>query len=205
MFKYNKSRRSAIGATIFCAILLGPLMHAETSSDGNENAKSPGNGTISGTVFGFDDKAKAAGAVVHAFHVDSEKVFSSAPTGGNGEFSITEIPTGYLDLAVEFDGVIYLGDQVLNMSPSGKMVLRLSLAKEGSPPPAEWVGDTTRQFPETDLPTGGIATLNKKLRGKEFWKSPKGIAIITGGAGAALLTIAVGSDETPASYYYPYR
>ena len=55
--------------------------------------------------------------------------------------------------------------------------------------------------PGSELEPVGVAVVREKETGREFWRGPKGIAILAGLGGAALLALAAGggNDETTAS------
>ena len=59
----------------------------------------------------------------------------------------------------------------------------------------------TMNFPGSDLEPVGVAVVSEKATGREFWRGPKGIAILAGLGGAALLAFAAGggNDEPTAS------
>ena len=61
---------------------------------------------------------------------------------------------------------------------------------------------SARKHPGSDQEPSGVAELRRKPKGREFWRSPKGVAIIAGIGGAGLLAIALGSEsETVATQF----
>lgn len=152
-------------------------------------ASEDGTSALAGKLIGPDGEP-LAGAVLVAYHLSSEAVFRSEPTGRGGDYRIDGVPYGYFDLAIETADGLYVADQVVNVPPSGKATLTLEVTATGV---------EARAFPGSDSPPSGIATVSKKLSGRDFWRSPKGVAIIAGGAGAALLLLAAGggSDDEP--------
>lgn len=154
-----------------------------------------GNSEFRGKIEGADGKA-VEGARVLVYHLSTEELFTSEPTGGNGDFKLTELPYGYFDVAVETPEGVFVADQVINLPPSGKATASLKLTPfqdAGSRPP--------REFSGSDAQSVGWARVDEKLRGKAFWKSTAGIAIIAGVGAAALLALAAtgNNDESPAS------
>ena len=155
-------------------------------------------GTIEAKIEVRGQGGSPEGTVLTAYHIDTKQVFRSEPAKEKGTVSIDGIPYGYFDLAVEMNGELYVASQVVVVPPSGKVVIRLTLE------PYEDDGSgTARGFQGSDSPVEGVARLSQKSVGKEFWRGPAGIAIITGISGAALLAIASGSDPAPISPFVP--
>lgn len=199
--KHNGTMAILTVVAIFFATAL-PCFAAGESATAGDAADSSGTGTLSGVILEIGGKKKAGRAVIHAYHIDTGKVVSSEPSGPNGGFELKGVPSGYLDLAVEYGGEIFIANQVVNMPPSGKLVLKFILSDFGRLPAEEALGGRDNRFPGTDKTAAGYASIKTKLRGREFWRSPKGIAIIAGGGGLALLGIAAGG-ENDASAFIP--
>ena len=72
----------------------------------------------------------------------------------------------------------------INVEPAGKTVLALRLAPYGT---AGDDGGLERSFPGSETPPAGITQVVERLTGTKFWKSPKGVAILSGVGGGALL------------------
>jgi hypothetical protein len=149
----------------------------------------PGTGKIAGKLLDADGK-KLPNSRVLAFHLSSSRLFTSEPTGKGGEFRILELPYGYYDLAIETPEGLFVADRVVNLAPAGTVLVILTVVPFG---PADT--GRPREHPASDLEPVGLAQMRKKLRGREFWRSPKGVAIITGIGGAALLGLASGKDD----------
>jgi len=155
-----------------------------------EAAPPAGTSSISGRVLGAD--GPVAGAVVHAYHLSTETSYDSAPTGGSGQFRIEDLPYGYFDVAVETPGGLYVADLVANVPPAGNTTLVMTLT------PGDSAVMAPRPFPGSAADPVGVAAVSEKATGREFWRGPKGIAILAGLGGAALLAIASGgSDDEP--------
>jgi hypothetical protein len=182
----------------FCAIFTVAGLLAGTPEGAEKTANPAGNGIIEAKLVLAGKGGGAEGAIIHAYHIDSQATLTSAPAGRKGNVVLENVPFGYLDLAVELDGNFYVASQVVVVPPSGKVVISMKL--EPYPPGAE---STARSFQGRDEPAQGVARLERKAVGREFWRSPKGIAIITGASGAALLAIASGSDSPAASPFVP--
>jgi len=160
-----------------------------------ETGSLQGNSEFVGKIQSADGKA-VEGARVLVYHLSTEALFTSEPTGRGGDFKLSELPYGYFDVAVETPEGIYVADQVVNLPPSGKATASLSLTQfedAGARPP--------REFSGSEIQSVGWARVKEKLRGKAFWKSTAGIAILAGAGGVALLALASsgGGDDSPAS------
>ena len=152
-----------------------------------EEAAASGGSRIVGKVKGSDG-APITGARVQAYHLSTEKLYSSEPTGSKGQYVVEGLPYGYYDLAVETVDGLFVGNQVANVAPSSKAVLNFTL----SPLTADNEG---REFPGTESSSAGIAQVTKKAAGRQFWRSAKGIAVIAGGGAAVLLLVAGGGGS----------
>jgi hypothetical protein len=138
-----------------------------------------------------------AGATVLAYHLSTEELFTSEPTTGGGQYSIPGLPYGYFDLAVESGDGIFVADQVFNVAPASKSVLTFSLVpfSAGAPGSVE----DRRSFPGTEDEPVGVARVEEKLKGADFWTSKRGIAILAGAGGVALLLLVGGGGDGPTS------
>lgn len=141
------------------------------------------------------DGSSVAGATIIAYHLSSERVYESTPVDGSGNFSIDNLPYGYYDVAVQSANGLFVADQVVNLPPSGKASLNMTLSRGGTDESAP------RGFPGADEAPIGVAMIETKDKGA-FWKSPGGIAIIAGAGAVLLAAIALSGgsdDEQPAS------
>ena len=92
--------------------------------------------------------------------------------------------------AVETDEGLFAASTVLNLPPDSTGVVVLTLH------PA--VGESARRgFPgrEGEDPAG-LAEMLEKVRGRAFWKSARGVAVLAGGAGLLLLLLAGGDSSS---------
>ncbi len=181
---------------LFCLVLATLLFVAQPGVLAQPAGTVAGTSRLSGKVSTAAGKAPASGTRVLAYHLSSETLYA-AEVKGNG-YRLTELPYGYFDLAVELpDGSVYVGNQVVNIPPAGKVAVSFSIVQ--SP------GSPSRDFPGTEQASAGQVKIQERLRGRDFWRSPRGIAILAGGGGAVLLAIASGggSDSTAASVSTP--
>jgi hypothetical protein len=176
-------RRSTI-IPLFLAIVLGlpPAAFAQNGDDGEVSE-------LSGHILDQSGQP-VAGASVLAYHLSTEEVFTSDPTSAKGEYEIGGLPYGYFDLAIKTPDGLYVTTQVINVSPSSKLVLSLTLT-----PYAAGDGSEGRSFPGTDEEPVGLAQLKEKPKGTAFLKSGKGIGLIAGGSAVVLLLVASGGSS----------
>ena len=175
---------------IFAALALSnltltPVVRAQYFPDESEHS-----GKIVGKILGADGKTAITGARVLAYHLSAEKLFTSEPTTG-GSFKLLGLPYGYFDIAVEApNGNLFVASRVINLPPTGKADVILTLV----PYPAS-KAHLARRYPGRDQEPTGVAEMRSKPRGREFWRTPKGVAILSGLGGVALLAIAASSDD----------
>jgi len=126
-----------------------------------------------------------------AYHLSSERSYASNPTNRKGEFALGGLPFGYFDLAVETERGLHLGNRTVNVAPDSKtaVVLRLSSAVAASAPRGRWPGD--------ERVPAGEALVTERLRGRAFWRSPRGVAILAATGGLILLLFAGGRSRNP--------
>jgi len=173
------------------ALLLGLCLALQPLLAATEPAPS-GNSRLLGKIQGYEGKP-IAGVRVLAYHLSSEAVFASSPTGSGGDYSIEGLPYGYFDLAVETSDGLFVANQVVNVPPAGKASISMALATEAQ---AAAMGDAqARVFPGAQVQPSGVAAVSEKSTGKDFWRSPKGVAIIAGGGALVLLAIAGGGSS----------
>jgi len=161
-------------------------------------AQEPETGTsrLRGRVFAADGKQPLAGATVLAYHLSTEQVFRSEPTSHNGQFEIDGLPLGYYDLAVETADGLFAGSDVINLPPAGKAEVNLIAT------PFDVAGATAgepRPFPGATSASEGVVRVERRMTQREFWRSPKGVAILAGAGAVALVAIATSSKEDSVS------
>ena len=186
MFK-NPFFRGSIALLVVICFGLQPVALAETQ------AVEKGNSKLAGKIVRADGRTVVSGAMVRAYHLSSEQVFTTA-TGSKGEYEFTGMPYGYFDVAVETSEGLFVADQVINLPPAGKAVLSMTISTASGSQ-----ADLARDFPGAEQEPVGVASVQQKLTGREFWRSPKGVGLIAGLGGAALLAIASGGGSSGSS------
>ncbi|MBI4161909.1 MAG: carboxypeptidase regulatory-like domain-containing protein [Acidobacteria bacterium] len=182
----------------FAAVGLSVLMATVLPARGAAPDAVPGEGsnTVVGLVFRPDRITPAVRAVVSAYHLETGKVFSSVPTKGAGGYTLTGLPDGFYDMAIEADGSFYAVQDMLEIRGGGPRSIKLAL------------GSGKEEVPEgrrhaIDRILGRPARLAAVIRSEgvpERGKRRRAAAIGLGaGAGALLLSGILGDDDPPAS------
>jgi hypothetical protein len=168
-------------ATILVAVLVFGFATVPAQEPATTDTSS-----IIGKVTQGDPKAPVVNATVVAYHLSTAQVYRSTVTLSNGKFEITGLPHGYYDLAIETPDGLFVANQVVNVPPDGKAVANLQLV------PSTLAEQGPRDFPGSDQAAAGIAEMLKK-------KKKKGIAILSGLGGAAVLGLAAGDSDSKSS------
>ncbi len=156
----------------------------------------PGTSRIEGRILDARGR-EIAGARVLASHVSSGEVFASPPSRDNGKYLVAGLPYGYYDLAVETPAGLFVAERVINLAPAGTAELLLTLVLFDPSTAA-----LARRHAGSGSDPTGLARMEEKPKGREFWRSPKGVAILGGLGGVALLALAFGADsEDPATSF----
>ena len=166
------------------------------SSSFSQSEEPSGSSTLTGTVEHADSGSAVAGAEVLAFRLEDERIYR-ATTSSNGSFLFEGLPFGYYDLAVQVGEDIYPAGDVINLTPRGKVIAKLRLIARADRPEEFWNEYQSRSFLGDPGEADGIARLQLNRKGREFWKTGKGIALISTIGGATLLAIAVSDDGNP--------
>ncbi|ANM29272.1 hypothetical protein ABI59_06230 [Acidobacteria bacterium Mor1] len=187
-----------VGSALAALIVMGCAAGAFAADDeAKADAGSMALAELKGKVQD-DTERPIRGAVVHLFHLANETMTLSEPTDGGGEFELVGVAHGYYDVAIETADGTFPVAEVMNVGPKSKATLIFTLI-----PDAERSADATarRPFMGTGQAGAGRADLRSKPRGIDFWKSTKGIVILSAAGGAALLAIAYedNTDEFQAS------
>ncbi|MBZ5639395.1 MAG: hypothetical protein LAO51_11670 [Acidobacteriia bacterium] len=182
------------------AVLAAPAPAVAAEGASAPAAQSPvGSGRLKAKVLGSDGKTPIAGAIVRGYHLDGGKVYSSLPTGAKGECELAGIPFGYVDIYIETKDGTFVGNQVVNVPPGGTVALSYTLTRYAERDLAWWNGKNPREIPGTHTASQGIAEVRLKAAGQEFWKGPKGIAVIAGASAALLFAVSGGGTSATAS------
>jgi hypothetical protein len=184
---------------VLVGLLLVAIASDRASAEGAA-AELPGTARLSGRIVGPDAKRAVGTARVLAYHLTSRHVFDSAPAKPNGDYEIRGLPFGYFDLAVETPEGLWLADRVVNLPPAGKLELTLTVggasAPIGVPPGRVWPGGGA-------LAPVGALQVRAAPRGRDFWRSPKGIALVTGIVAVTLLAIASSGNDSSSNASNP--
>jgi len=192
-------RRRPTRWTALLLVVLGALLPLQAQEP--EPAQQPtGQTLMQGKVVDSAGKRGVEGAVVLAYHLSTEQMFRSEPTSSNGSYRIEGLPSGYYDLAVDGPDGLFVGSNVVNVPPGSKAVINFTMTPFGA---ATATADARQNFPGLDDPTSGTATIMRKGTTKDFWRSPKGVAILAGTGGVILLVIASDSDTQSVSDFIP--
>jgi hypothetical protein len=139
-------------------------------------------------IVGLDGKP-VRGAKLVAYHLSSARPYQ-CETSKKGECGLRDLPYGYHDIAILSDDGLFVADQVINIPPNTLFAATLTLHVTVDP-------SLTRAFPGIAEQPVGHAVVAERLRGRAFWKSPRGIAILIGVAGVVLLLLAgSGGDDS---------
>lgn len=153
-------------------------------------------GRISGKVISLVDKSDIVGATVLAYQISTEQVIRSSPTDSGGKFSIRDLAAGYYDLAIETPDGLFVADQIVNVPPAGKATINVGVVPDNDQTATQ---TAVRSYPGSADASAGMMQISERLTGSKFWKSPKGVAILSSAGGVALLALAISGkdDSTP--------
>ncbi len=183
---------AALAAALLLPVPAAPAQETPAQQTPAAGTAAPIESGIRGRVVSGDG-TPLAGAVVRASSLQTGEETASAPTDRKGEFELSGLPHGYYDLAVETGDGLFAGNRVINVPPSGFGIVQLRIGASAADT------DNSAYGSRAD----GRATVERRLNRREFWRSPKGVAILAGVGGAGLLWLAAsdGSNrfETPAS------
>jgi hypothetical protein len=167
------------------ALVLAVLLSAGGPVRAQSSEPSPGTSKLIGRVVAADGKSPVAGATVLGHHLSSSKVYSAA-TDAKGRYKLEGLAYGYYDLAVEAAG-LFVGEKVVNLGPASKESIVITLAPGSVPEPP--------RYPGIEAAPSGRAEIREQVRGREFWTSARGIAILGAIGGITLLVLAGSSSE----------
>ncbi len=180
-------------------------------------------GYLTGRIFVADGVTPRAGVVVKAANLSTSQVFTSTQTDGSGRYSLTDLPSGQYQIAVETGEGLYVNQDQVPVLQGRKTLFSLALSPSTAQenPPQE--NPPSQEPPQAQPPAQNPPPENpkpeekKKEKGKKekspseqgteqkkgggFWRSGWGVAIGLGG-GAIILglladSIAGKSEEVP--------
>ncbi len=155
----------------------------------------PRTGRARGKVLDSTTGKGVPGVVVFSYHLDTGTVFSSEETGDKGRYRIDGLPLGWHDLYIESPEGLFLANRVINVPPRGEVEIDMTLTRFEDKPGSWWVGKR-RDVPGHDESAVGEARLNRSAKGRSFWKTPAGIALIAGGGALVILGVAAAGDNS---------
>ena len=82
---------------------------------------------ITGTILRTDDGAPLAGATVKVARHSDARIFESAKTGIKGNYSLSDLPAGTYDIAVQTSQGLYVVNAPVALEPGEKLSLILSV------------------------------------------------------------------------------
>src|SRR5712691_7737814 len=85
---------------------------------------------VSGTILRTGSGDPVKGAVLKLAHRPDSKIFESARTDAKGRYSLSGLPSGSYDLAVETDGGLYLVGAPFALQPGERRTMSLSVRPE---------------------------------------------------------------------------
>ncbi len=163
-------------------------------------AKPPKKCEIHGQVFAADGKTPVAAATVRYRGFEGKDTIDSKPSDSKGRFTIGGLDYGWGELAVETPQGTFVSDQAIELLPEGRAAVSFSLTRFEDKPADYWVARAASGAePGAGGGAVGLAEEKAVLAGKDFWKSPKGIAIIAGSAGILLLAVAASAKKSPSA------
>jgi hypothetical protein len=136
--------------------------------------------SLSGTVLSSETQAPLQGVKLHVGDPKTGKIYSSAATGEDGGFELSELPGATYELAVESDGGLYLVGTPVTLAPGQSSNVNVAINKEMAKSPQSAAG---------------------KKGGTSIWNNPGMAAVIVVGSAFVLgaLINEVTKDESTAS------
>lgn len=180
-------RRSCLALTLLC-LLAAPAL-ADPQEGSAPKVKAPPETGIRGTVI-REDGTGVYGATVRVRNLGAsgETATVTAATDAKGDFKVVGLEHGYYDLVVDTDAGSFIGNRVVNVPPGGFGVIQLRLG------PVRGEIDNSTFGTEA---SEGMASVERKLNRREFWRSPKGVGLLAGVGGVALLALAASDESNP--------
>ena len=96
----------------------------------------PSSGMVSGTVFVGADRSPLERATVHLSNTANDQLTSSGHTDSRGNFKFESLATATYEVAVEYDGGLYLVGSPIHVRAGQPLVLNLAVERSAVVPPA---------------------------------------------------------------------
>ena len=138
-------------------------------------------GSLNGSIVRSADQSPMVGARIHIANPRTKEIFSSAPAGRKGSFSVAEIPADRYSLAVEHEGGLYVVETPLQVTEGGQQTLNLAVS-----PMSDLEKSNLETSDDSDNP-GGFA----------LWDNPL-TATLLGLGIAVVVGAAIGGDDDSA-------
>jgi hypothetical protein len=171
---------------------------------------SPASARLAGRILQSGSLSGVEDAVVKLALRPDAKVYESTRTDAKGSYSLSGLPSGTYDVAVESAGGLYVSTAPVSLVPGEKRALSLSIrpdAQKGdtsadppapgepTPPPPPPPVDPTAPPPEPPKETPPPAETKPKKK-TPFYRTPWGGALIVVGSAAVVGAIAHSSDSS---------
>lgn len=192
--------RSAVSSVLALSLCVGPAGASSLRADETPAAaavEAPGEAEVSGRVYDSGGDDPVPGAVVRIRYLSDGREVTAEPSDGKGRFRIEGLDHGYVEMIVERDGARFVGSDVTALPPKGRVAVDLYLTRLEERSASWWESRPPLQLPDGQGQAVGLAEVRPELRGRDFWKSKKGIAVLAAVGGAALLAIVASSRKTP--------
>ena len=208
-FQHNAIR--ALFAVTLSAGMAFPAIGAEAGASEPPSSKphhakkktAPPRSTLEGRIFAADGKTGVRGATLELRPLDGSATGTSAPTDSRGRFRIKGLEYGWAEIVVHTSDGQFLGDQAINLPPGRKISATFSVLQTADRPESWWKDRNVEPPPDLASSLSGMAAAQQRLTGVEYWKSPKGIAILIAGGILALGLVAAGGSYTPPANAQP--
>jgi hypothetical protein len=154
--------------------------------------------SLSGRIVRAGTGSPLQGAVLKLALKDGETTFESGQADSEGQYSLSGIPSGSYDVAVETGGGLYLLSPALALSPGEQRSLSLSLQPDADEPAPKSPPDTPKPA-EGDKGGKKGAEQPKAAKGKglvHFLRTPWGGVTLVLGTAAIIGALVHSSDNS---------
>jgi hypothetical protein len=189
---------------------LAVLLAFTLSTAGFSAFASPSSARLAGRILQSGTSMGVGNAVVKVALRPDARVYESARTDAKGSYSLSGLPTGTYDVAVESSGGLYVSPAPVTLVAGEKRDLSLAIRPETQkgdtsaegepapaptpePPPPPPPADPT-QTPPTEPPKEQPADTTKKKT--PFYRTPWGGALIVVGTAVIVGVVAHSSDSS---------